>query len=265
MKRIMCLVCMAVFGCAAVCAAPSVAVIDFDSGNHLSEQNAVVMTALFRSELVRSGQAEVVDRGNMARIVEELKFQMSDWVNPERVRRFGKMIGADNLITGSFSMMGSQLYLIVQMIDVETSRIIHSSRLALASVEEYDRKVAGLAGEFAMKFPKENRFIGEWEVVVENYNFYIVFMSSNVCSITARAAHNGMEITEETKGTWSYDDNTIRINANFPNSKIRNLGRISWSGIYAFNNNDNSAFNMNITPPEGSAPVRASFARIVKR
>jgi len=86
-------------------------------------------------------------------------------------------------------------------------------------------------------------------------------MNANVCMITARTAQNGVEIVEETKGTWSYDANIIRINANFTNSKIRYLGRINWSGVYTFNNNDNSSFNMQITPPGGTAPVRASFAR----
>ena len=263
MKHTIMLLCLAVIG-AALYAAPSVAVIDFDSGDYFSEQNAAVMTSLFRNELVRSGRAEVVDRRNMDKIIDEMKFQMSDWVNPERVKRFGQMIGADNLITGNFSMLGQQLYLIAQMIDVETGRIIHSSRLTLASLDEYDRKVAGFAGEFAQKFPQENRFIGEWEVVIGNYNFNIVFMYSNICIITAKVVQDGREIVEDVNGTWSFDDNIIRINGIFRNSKIRNLNLINWVSVYTFTNSNNSAFNMLVIPPGSSNQVRVSFARTIK-
>ena len=123
MKRTIIFVCMAVLVTALYAASPSVAVIDFESNESGSEKNAAVMTALFRSELVRTGRVEVVDRLNMDKIMNEFKFQMSDMANPERVKRFGQMIGADYLITGSFDMLGSRLYLVVQMLDVETARI----------------------------------------------------------------------------------------------------------------------------------------------
>lgn len=41
---------------------PSIAVIDFDSGNYCTVQKAAIMTDLFRNELIRSGKADIVDR-----------------------------------------------------------------------------------------------------------------------------------------------------------------------------------------------------------
>jgi TolB-like protein len=265
MKKSMCLLGLVFLGAAFLFASPSVAVLDFSPGNYCGADEASFMTAVFRDELVRTGRAEVVDRGNMEKIIEELKFQMSDWANPARVKRFGQMTGADNLITGRFDMLGNQLYLIVQMTDVETARIVHSSRIVLATLQEYDYKVKAFAGEFAAKFPQENRFIGSWDVTgIDNYSFNIVFMNSNTCLVTASSPQNGVEIVEETRGSWSYDNNILRVNANFPNSKIRYLGRINWSGVYTFNNSDNSSFNMQVIPPGGTAPVRASFNRTGK-
>jgi hypothetical protein len=85
------------------------------------------MTDLFRNELIRSGKADIVDRKNMDKIIVEMRFQMSDWVNPSRVKQICLMIGADYLITGNFDMLGNNLYLVVQMLDIETARAVYSS------------------------------------------------------------------------------------------------------------------------------------------
>jgi len=242
-------------------AAPAVAVIDFEPGASVTQQQAVIMTGLFRSELVRSGQVNVVDRGSLDRIIVEYKFQYSDWVNPDSVKGLGTMVGADYLITGNFGVVGNQLILVVEMTDIQTGRIHHSSRLALASTNEYDRKVAGFAREFAEKFPRENPFTGEWEGFVDDYEFNILFLYSNMCIITITVMQNGREIREETNGTWSYDDNVIRVSGNFANSKISNLRRVNWTSVYTFSNNDNSAFNMLLTLPGDTIQKRISFIR----
>lgn len=110
----------------------------------------------------------------------------------------------------------------------------------------------------------ENRFIGEWEGSIEGYDFNIVFMYSNTCIITVKAVRNGEEITEDTNGTWSCDENVVRINGSFPNSKIPNLNRISWTSAYVFTNSSNSAFNILVIPPGAGTRIRISFARINK-
>jgi len=267
MKRTITLLCMAVLSFTvlgtALHAQVSVAVINFDGNNFVNEQQAAFMTTMFRSELVKSGRVEVVDRANMDRIISELRFQQTDWVNPERVKRFGQMIGADYLITGSFEALGRQFYLAVQMLDIETARIIHSSRLTLNALDEYETRVAGFAGEFARQFPQGNRFAGEWEGSIDGYDFNIVFLNSNQCRITITATQpDGSEITAEVNGTWSADENIIRINATVPSSAgIRGLRRINWSSVYTFTNAENSAFNMMITPPNSNRQVRISFMR----
>jgi TolB-like protein len=229
-----------------------------------TEENAAIMTALFRNDLVRSGRAEVVDRGNTDAVIAELKFQMSDWANPARIKRLGQMTGADYIVTGNFDTLGNTLYLVAQMIDVETGRIFHSSKMALAAWEEYDRKVKGFAAEFAAKLPQPNVFAGEWESSVGGVTYNLLFMRSNMCIITVKALHDGKEITEDTNGTWSFDDNIIRINGVFRNSKLPGLGAINWTSVYAFNNSGNSSFNILITPLGAADQVRANFARIIR-
>jgi TolB-like protein len=52
-----------------------------------------------------------------------MKFQTTDWVTPARVKQISRMIGANYLITGNFDVVGNKLYLVAQMLDVETWRI----------------------------------------------------------------------------------------------------------------------------------------------
>ena len=112
-----------------------------------------------------------------------------------------------------------------------------------------------------------NPFIGEWEGGVPGWNFTIVFMYNNMCIITVKTVQDGREIAEEADGYWTYDENfyggtLIRINGNFPNSRIRGLSRINWRSVYTFSNAGDTAFSMLITPPNGNAQTQISFARI---
>jgi TolB-like protein len=246
-------------------AEPSIWVVTFNSNNYCTEQNAIIMTDLFRNELVRSGRGSVVDRRNMDVLQAELKFQMEDWVDPTRMAQAGKMIGADYIITGSFDMLGDTLHLVAQMVDISTSRIFHSSRMSLAAWAEYDRKVKGFAEEFINKIPLENFFIGEWAASSGGFSYNIVLMHSNMCIITVKTVQNGREIEADANGTWSYDKDFLRINGNFSNSGIKGLTGINWSSLYRFNNTDNSSFNIMIpSPVNNKESTRVNFARIIK-
>jgi hypothetical protein len=70
---------VSVLGAAAqvIFALPSVAILDFDSGSFCTEQEALVMTGLFRNEMVRSSRADVVDRKHLDAIKREIMFQRS--------------------------------------------------------------------------------------------------------------------------------------------------------------------------------------------
>ena len=109
--------------------------------------------------------------------------------------------------------------------------------------------------------PPVNPFIGTWEGSIEGFDFNIVFMYDNMCIITVKVVQDGREITEETNGTYSYDDIYIRINGTFNNSRIQGLGRINWYWPYAFVNNNNTTFRMRIIPPGSNSRTLVTFFR----
>ena len=269
-----------------VSAKPTIAVVDFETNNYGTAQKARIITDLFRNELVRSGKADIVDRNNIQRVKNELKFQMSDYADPARMKQFGKMVGADNLIIGNFEMLGSNLHLVVKMLDVETAILVYSSQMSITSWDEYEHKIKPLANEFIKKFetmPQNTaalmaRFIGTWTANVEyegGWDTYeIEFQANNraVVRITGSSAakptflvDGGEEdnaVIQETNGSFSFADNVFKLNAAFRNPKLPHIRNISWSSVASFNSS-NTAFNILIRPnPNSKQQVRITFTKM---
>ncbi|TAN43688.1 MAG: hypothetical protein EPN22_09695 [Nitrospirae bacterium] len=81
------------------------------------------LTESIRRELVMSGKYDVVDRGNMNKILGEQKFQMSGCVSGQCIVEAGQLLGAGKIISGSVSMIGKTYYLTLSLISVETGKI----------------------------------------------------------------------------------------------------------------------------------------------
>jgi TolB-like protein len=248
-----------------ISAAPSIAVIDFDSGSFCTMEEAAVMTDAFRNEMVRSGKADIVTRNRLDALKSEIRFQMSDWVDPSKVKQAGRMIGADYMIFGRFGIMGSNGNLQVEMVDVETARILYSSRMTLAVWREFDYKVGAFAKEFINKIPSENIFSGAWTAdvlhdgVIDSYT--ITFTGSNRCAVKVTSLINGQEITEEGQGTYSFDGDILKITAVLRNSRIPHINSIQWSSVISISDR-NSSFNMLVKPTSASNnQVRVTFTK----
>jgi hypothetical protein len=244
---------------------PAVAVLDFDSGSFCTEQEALVMTGLFRNEMVRSGRADVVDRKHLDAIKREITFQMSDWTDPAKIKRAGLMLGADYLIFGSFGIMGGTGYLQVEMTDVETARILHSARIILNTWHDFDFKAGPLAKEFIGKLPVENIFAGTWQAdiphdgIIDTYT--LTFTGANRLTVRVASLLDGREITEEAPGTYSFDGTILKITAALRNSKIPHIAGIQWSSVISIGEGSHS-FNMLAKPASASTnQVRVTFTK----
>lgn len=107
-----------VFGAeAGLCA--RVAVIDFESiGDDPTIGRGV--TEIVRTELIKTGKYEVVERALLNKVLEEQKFQLSDLVDPSKAVELGRMLGADLILTGSVVKIGTSYTINARFIDVRT-------------------------------------------------------------------------------------------------------------------------------------------------
>jgi curli biogenesis system outer membrane secretion channel CsgG len=81
------------------------------------------------SSITTDGRLVVVDRQNIQILQSELEFQMSGDVSDETAQRIGQMTGAEIIISGGFSQIGSEYRLSIRAIGVETGRVMLQPRL----------------------------------------------------------------------------------------------------------------------------------------
>jgi TolB-like protein len=99
-----------------------VAVFDFevrDKDKDISRPLADKVIHVFSE----SGKYEVIDRGNMNKILGEQKFQMSGCVAQECKVEAGQILGVGKIVNGSVGMVGKVYYLTLQLIDVKTGKV----------------------------------------------------------------------------------------------------------------------------------------------
>ncbi len=78
----------------------------------------------------------LVDRLQIEKAMKELKFQVSDIADKDKVQEFGKMVGAELIITGSVVQFGKSITIATKAIDVETGEIIQTAKVSTNKVEE---------------------------------------------------------------------------------------------------------------------------------
>jgi TolB-like protein len=93
------------------------------------------------SYITTDGRLVVVDRQNIQVLQSELQFQMSGDVSDETAQRIGQMIGAQIIISGSLSQIGSAYRLSIRAIEVETARVMLQPP---ALTVQADARLAGL-------------------------------------------------------------------------------------------------------------------------
>ena len=103
-----------------------IAVADFvnDDGNvsKLGRYIADKLTPYF----ARSKQFHVLERGLINKVIEEQQFQVSSFVDESSTQEFGKLLGAETIITGKISELGDMFYIHGKAIDVTYGNLLVS-------------------------------------------------------------------------------------------------------------------------------------------
>lgn len=148
MKKIFIVFWMLLVVTSMVFAQKSIAVSTFDiTGGAVSSEEAEAITELFISELVATGKVNVVDRANFDKVIEEMKFQSSDWSNSEKTIALGNAVNANMVVRGQIIKLGSKMYLSSTVIDLKTANVLSSAREQFNSLDD----IFGLLTNFAKK------------------------------------------------------------------------------------------------------------------
>ena len=103
----------------------NIAVADF-AGKNVSQADASIVADFLRTELVGTGKCNVVEKANMDKILAESAFQQSGCTTSECAVQIGKILNVKHMIVGSLSKLMDTYYITVNVVEVETSKIVAS-------------------------------------------------------------------------------------------------------------------------------------------
>jgi TolB-like protein len=98
----------------------TIAVADF-SGQDKELGRFLADTLL--TDLAQSDRLHLVERSEIRQALSELKLQSTGLVEPQQVKKIGKMLGADRLIVGSYLVRENQLIVNARLLDVHTGKV----------------------------------------------------------------------------------------------------------------------------------------------
>jgi len=121
MKRIIITLIVALLSFSAIATNKKVAVFDpaGNAGNAVRE----IVREKISSSIVNIGGYEVVERHLIEKLLEEHKMQLSGLIDDNQVVEMGKLMGANVAIVTSVTEMGSNYFISIKMIDVQTAQI----------------------------------------------------------------------------------------------------------------------------------------------
>ena len=128
---------------------PWVAVVDFTVDDSVESKISGKAIAV-KLEQALSGKFKLLTRSQVKKALEELRFQASDLVNHNNVKKFGKLIGAELLLTGSIIQLGPEITIATQCFDVETGVILQTAEVSMFNPAETNAKVFDLAAILAL-------------------------------------------------------------------------------------------------------------------
>lgn len=103
----------------------NIAVVDFtDLQGNVNELGRFIAEELSGGLINASKGFDVIDRNHLKSLMAEHKLSMSGLIDPNSIRKVGKIAGADVLVTGSLTPFGDSIRVSCKAIDTTTAKVI---------------------------------------------------------------------------------------------------------------------------------------------
>jgi TolB-like protein len=129
----------------------TLAVLDFEN-NSLKDQAGMEplrkgLADMFITELSKVQQFQIVERADLQKIIDEMKLGQSGMIESSAAQEVGKMLGAQNLILGSYMMMlDGKLRIDARLVEVESGRTLMAEE-ETGSPNDLSRMVTNLVSK----------------------------------------------------------------------------------------------------------------------
>jgi TolB-like protein len=100
----------------------TLAVLDFE-GKNTSQETAEAVTELLRTSLFNTGRFTVVERAQVAQILEEQQFQSSGLTHMDQAVEIGRLLNVQKIMAGSLSRLGDTFVMNTRIVDVQSGAV----------------------------------------------------------------------------------------------------------------------------------------------
>ncbi|NPU85272.1 MAG: hypothetical protein HPY65_12395 [Syntrophaceae bacterium] len=127
----------------------TIAVVDFtDLQGRVNELGRFIAEEISGNLTSQSHDFDVLDRNHMKRILEEQKLSLTGLMDPNAIKKIGKLAGADIIVTGTITPFGDSIRVSCKAIDTETAKVTASARGDIAkTVTIADLLKLGIVGD----------------------------------------------------------------------------------------------------------------------
>ncbi len=101
-----------------------VALADFPDLQGVTSDLGRYIASRLTTRLAQDPRFFVIERQRLGQVLAELKFSMSDLVDPAKAKQLGRMVGVEAIVVGTVSDLGNQVDIDARMIDIETNRML---------------------------------------------------------------------------------------------------------------------------------------------
>lgn len=118
-----------VFLFSVVANAENIAVLPFDNISKNSEMNwmGIGFSETLMTKLANSKAITVLERNQLSKILEEIKFEQSGMVDENSAVKAGKMFGVNVMVLGSYQVVGDNLRVDARFVNVETRKVLNTA------------------------------------------------------------------------------------------------------------------------------------------
>lgn len=121
-----------------------VAVLPFTPADGSSAKDGWNIAEKLTTQIVRLGKVQAVERSMLSRLMEEHHLAQTGLVDQAALKRMGKVLSVEAIVTGSFVTLGRETMLNARLIDIETGVIMAAVERQVER-EWFDASQTGLA------------------------------------------------------------------------------------------------------------------------
>lgn len=306
MKRILFTIALMIYGIVNLYS-QTILVLDFDTEIEDFQNNAKIMADMLRSDLVNTQKLDVIDRKSMDLQIEIMQNQMSDYMSNQNVQELGKMMNADYLVIGQvmslsnvpqsqnseknfFSKIADRIFhgkdkieVVVQILDIETSKVISSSSIELEEWTDFSSHTQKITNELVQSFAKKNSVTSQIQTNIARANaeiftdtwssevlhdgiidtYTLNFLEKNRVTIKISSIDKkGKKTSSSGTGRYVFNDSekVLTITVNSLSGNVKHLQRIHWKSHVNLSEDESSFYYIiPVNSKNDASNVRAEF------